>query len=880
MFPNPLDVISDVQRPQGPAPQALSHRPLRPLTFSEQGVSQPMDEYSRSFFSFPSIVEPPAGPTDGASRKETQREYRMPGAFPTYSTNSAPDKDTQKDNVKPGSYPAAPANCAPRKETRGEKRTFDGYERLAASTPGNHFEASKAAAAKAKAGYYQKLEADVKAAAQEKNTALEPFSQFVGTDKAESIEDKAGADAAAAAKVKHVEVYTQEMRERYISEHPGRIRSEDSMDADAVAAAKVERVEAYMQEMRERYSTGNAERIRGGNAMDAYSKKGSTRRPATSYEQDLQSIQLKQQGKAKELRDAEAKKAEETKAKMAEYAAKKAQAEAEREECRRDPVNVVAMQFGYELRRRNADARRAEEAAKKAQADTEAEKATLEAMKRAEDAEKAEEKKRAEAAEKAQAEAQVELIKEMEVMERAKAERKKRIDDAAKKAVDEALAQFTRKRAEEAKRAAETKKAEDAKNIEAACLAEQKRVQETYAKMAAETWRAHNVRKLEAATLQTDLEDTAESVAKQAKGAQDANKNNFDEAAKAQTTTKTAERLAELNKTVEEAQRDADAEKAEIVKKQNDAWSGMRKPFHTLRKEAARNDAASTSTNRSQSPEIMLSQALADRRNASKETAPPKAGSESKAGRVNEDTLQGEQNSDSVYDGIPELVPASPKYEPADQRNAPKENHTPKALPDLDYASLGGWAACLRGNPEDFNFANNSTPFTAPLPRFTPLSLGHGLANQLNPLKESFTPTAAKQWIGQSFADAAVCCLLGSAEDVEVAEKGRDKGNAKKAEQREDPWKVKKKEQRKWAEKIKGEGMLQGEQESGVVYGDLEKVKEIEKIRDKWIANGAQDFEVAWKVTEVEKVKNAESVDGWEDVEDPDKEEWEIVDGK
>jgi hypothetical protein len=802
MFPNPLDVISDVQRPQGPAPQALSHRPLRPLTFSEQGVSQPMDEYSRSFFSFPSIVEPPAGPTDGASRKETQREYRMPGAFPTYSTNSAPDKDTQKDNVKPGSYPAAPANCAPRKETRGEKRTFDGYERLAASTPGNHFEASKAAAAKAKAGYYQKLEADVKAAAQEKNTALEPFSQFVGTDKAESIEDKAGADAAAAAKVKHVEVYTQEMRERYISEHPGRIRSEDSMDADAVAAAKVERVEAYMQEMRERYSTGNAERIRGGNAMDAYSKKGSTRRPATSYEQDLQSIQLKQQGKAKELRDAEAKKAEETKAKMAEYAAKKAQAEAEREECRRDPVNVVAMQFGYELRRRNADARRAEEAAKKAQADTEAEKATLEAMKRAEDAEKAEEKKRAEAAEKAQAEAQVELIKEMEVMERAKAERKKRIDDAAKKAVDEALAQFTRKRAEEAKRAAETKKAEDAKDIEAACLAEQKRVQETYAKMAAETWRAQNARKLEDATLQAYSKDTAESAAKQAKRAQ-------------------------------------------------------------------------ASTDRPQSPEIMRRQTLPDRRNVSKERAPPEAGSESTAAPVNEDTPQGEQDSDSVYDDIPELVPASPRQEPADQRNAPKEDLTPKTRPDLDYASLGGWAACLRGNAEDFNFANTFTPFTALLPGFIPLSLEQRLANRCNAFqKESYTPTAAKNWIGQSFADAAACCLLGSAKDVEVAEKVRDKGHAKKAEQREDPWKVKKKEQRKWAEKIKGEGMLQGEQESGVVHDDSKKVEEMEKIGDKQIAKGAQDFEVA------EKVKDAESVHGWEDVEDPDKEEWEIVDGK
>jgi hypothetical protein len=752
MFPNPLAVISDVQRPQGPALQALSHRPLRPPTYSEQGVSQPMDEYSRSFFTFPSIVEWPAGPTDGASRKETQREYRMPGAFPTYSTNSAPDKDTPKENVKPGSYPAAPANCAPRKETRGEKRTFDSYQRLAASTPGNHFEASKAAAAKAKAGYYQKLEADVKAAAQEKTTALEPFSQFVATDKAEGIEDKAGADAAAAAKVKHVEVYTQEMRERYISEHPGRIRSEDSMDADAAAAAKVERVEAYMQEMRERYSTENAERIRGENATDAYSKKGSARRPATSYEQDLQSIQLEQQAKAKELRDAETKKAEETKAKMAEYAAEKAQAEAEREECRRDPVNVVAMQFGYELRRRNADARRAEEAAKKAQA--EVEKTTLEAMKRAEDAKKAEEKKRAEAAEKAQAEAQAELVQEMEAMERAKAERKKRIDDAAKKAVDEALAQFTRKRAEEAKRAAETKKAEDAKNIEAACLAEQKRVQETYAKMAAETWRAQNARKLEDATLQAYSKDTAESAAKQAKRAQ-------------------------------------------------------------------------ASTDRPQSPEIMRRQTLPDRRNVSKERAPPEAGSELTAAPVNEDTLQGEQDSGSVYDDIPELVPASPRQEPADQCNAPKENLTPRARPDLDYASLGGWAACLRGNPEDFNCANNFTPFTNPLPRIIPLSLGHGLANQLNPLKEKFTPTAAKHWISESFAQSAACCLLGSAEDVEVAETVRDKSKAKMG-RREDPWKVR----------------------------EVEEAKEVEKVRD------------------------MAEVDGWEDVEDPDREEWEMVDEK
>jgi hypothetical protein len=860
MFPDPLDVISDVQRPQGLAFQALPHRQLRPPMFSEQGVSQPKDEYSRSFFSFPSIVEPPAGLTDGASRKETQREYRMPGAFPTYSTNSAPDKDTQKENVKPSSYPTAPANCAPRKKTRGEKRKFDGYERLAVSTPGNHFEASKAAAAKAKAGYYQKLEADVKAAAQEKTTTLGPFSQFVTTDKAEGIEDKAGADAAAAAKVKHVEVYTQEMRERYRSEHPGRIRSEDSMDADAAAAAKVERVEAYMQEMCERYSIENAERIRGENAIDVYSKRESTRRPATSYGQDLQSIQLEQQAKAKELRDAEAKKAEETKAKMAEYAAKKAQAEAEREECRRDPVNVVAMQFGYELRRRDADARRAEEAAKKAQA--EAEKTRLEAMKRAEDAKKAEEKKRAEeAAEKAQAEAQAELIKEMEAMERAKAERKKRIDDTAKKAVDEALAQFTRKRAEETKRAAKTKKAEDAKNIEAACLAEQKRVQETYAKMAAETWRAQNARKLEAATLQTDLRDTAESAAKQTK------KDNFDEAAKAQTATKTAERLAELNKTVEEAQLDVDAEKAEIVKKQNDAWSGMRKPFHTLTKEAARNDAATISTNRSQSPEAMLSQALADRRNASKETAPTKAGSESKAGRVNEDTLQGEQNSDSVYDDIPELVPASPKQKPADQRNAPKENLTPEALPDLDYASLGGWAACLRGNAEDFDFANNFTPFTALLPGFIPLSLEQRLANRCDAFqKESLTPTAAMHLISESFARHA--------EDVKEAEKVRDKGNAKKVEQREDPWKVKKMEQAKWAEKVKREGVLQGEQESGVVYDDSEKVKEMEKIRDRWIAKGAQEFK------DMRKLKDAESVNGWEGVEDPDQEEWEIVDGK
>jgi hypothetical protein len=801
MFSDPLDVISDVERPQGLALQALPHRQLRPPTFSEQGVSQPKDEYSCSFFSFPSIVEPPAGPTAGASRKETQREYRMPGAFPTYSTNSAPDKDTQKENVKPSSYPAAPANCAPRKETRGEKRKFDSYERLAASTPGNHFETSKAAAVKAKAGYYQKLEADVKAAAQEKTTALEPFSQFVATDKAEGIEDKAGADAAAAAKVKHVEVYTQEMRERYRSEHPGRIRSEDSMDADAAAAAKVERVEAYMQEMRERYSIENAERIRGENAMDAYSKKGSTRRPAMSYEQDLQSIQLEQQAKAKELRDAEVKKAEETKAKMAEYAAKKAQVEAEREGCRRDPVNAVAMQFGYELRRRDADARRAKEAAKKAQADTEAEKTTLEAMKRAEDAKKAEEKKRAEeAAEKAQAEAQAELVKEMEAMERAKAERKKRIDDAAKKAVDEALAQFTRKRAEEAKRAAEIKKAEDAKNIEAACLAEQKRVQETYAKMAAETWRAQNARKLEAATLQTCLKDTAESAAKQAKRTQ-------------------------------------------------------------------------ASTDRPESPEIMRRQTLPDQRNASKERAPPEAGSESTAAPVNEDTLQGEQDSGSVYDDIPELVPASPKCEPADQRNAPKENLTPKARPDLGYASLGGWAACLRGNPEDFNFANNFTPFTALLPGSIPLSLEQRLANRCDAFqKESLTPTAAMHLISESFARHA--------EVVKEAEKVRDKGNGKKVEQREDPWKIKKEEQRKWAEKIKREGLLQGEQESGVVYDEVEKVKEMKKIRDKWIANGAQDFEVAWKAREAEKLKDAESVDGWEDVEDPDKEEWEIVDEK
>jgi hypothetical protein len=801
MFPDPLDVISDVQRPQGPALQALSHRPLRPLTFSEQGVSQPMDEYSRSFFTFPSIVKPPAGPTDGASRKETQSEYRMPGAFPTYSTNSAPDKDTQKENMKPGSYPAAPANCAPRKETRGEKRTFDRYERLVASTPGNHFEASKAAAAKAKTGYYQKLEADVKAAAQDKTTTFEPFSQFVGTDMPESIEDKAGADAAAAAKVKHVEVYTQELRERYISEHPGRIRSEDSMDADAAAAAKVERVEAYMQEMRERYSIENAERIRGENTMGAYSKKGSTWRPAMNYEQDLQSIQLEQQAKAEELRDAEAKKAEETKAKMAEYAAKRAQAEAEREECRRNPVNVVAMQFGYELRRRNADARRAEEAAKKAQADTEAEKATLEAMKRAEDAKKVEEKKRAEeAAEKAQAEAQAELVQEIEAMERAKAERKKRIDDAAKKAVDEALAQFTRKRAEEAKRAAEIKKAEDAKNIEAACLAEQKRVQETYAKMAAETWRAQNARKLEAATLQAYSKDTAESAAKQAERAQ-------------------------------------------------------------------------ASTDRPQSPEIMRRQTLPDRRNASKERAPPEAGSESTAAPVNEDTLQREQDSGSVYDDIPELVPASPKCEPADQCNAPKENLTPRARPDLDYASLGGWAACLRGNPEDFNFANTFTPFTALLPGFIPLSLEQRLANRCDAFqKESFIPTAAMHLINESFARHA--------EDVKEAEKVRDKGNAKKAEQREDPWKVNKKEQRKWAEKMKREDVLQGEQESGVVYDEVEKVKEMEKIRDKWIAKGAQDLEVAWKVREAEKAKDAGSVDGWEDVEDLDKEEWEIVDGK
>jgi hypothetical protein len=761
MFPDPLDVISDVQRPQGLALQALPHRQLRPPTFSEQGASQPKDEYSRSFFSFPSIVEPPAGLTDGASRKETQRKCRMPGAFPTYSTNSAPDKDTQKENVKPSSYPTAPANCAPRKETRGEKRKFDSYERLAASTPGNHFEASKAAAAKAKAGYYQKLEADVKAAAQEKTTALEPFSQFVATDKAEGIEDKAGADAAAAAKVKHVEV--------------------------------------YMQEMREHYSIENAERIRGENAMDAYSKKGSTRHPATSSEQDLQSIQLEQQAKAKELRDAEAKKAEETKARMAEYAVKKAQAEAEREEYRRDPVNVVAMQFGHELRRRNADARRAEEAAKKAQADPE--KTRLEAMKRAEDAKKAEEKKRAEeAAEKAQAEAQAELVKEMEAMERAKAERKKRIDDAAKKAVDEALAQFTRKRAEEAKRAAETKKAEDAKNIEAACLAEQKRVQETYAKMAAETWRAQNARKLEAATLQAYSKDTAESAAKQAKRMQ-------------------------------------------------------------------------ASTDRPQSPEIMRRQTLPDRRNASKERAPPEAGSESTAAPVNEDTLQGEQDSSSVYDGVPELVPASPRQEPADQRNAPKENLTPNALPDLDYASLGGWAACLRGNPEDITFANNFTPFTALLPGFIPISLEQRLAKRCDAFqKERLTPTAAMHLISESFARHA--------EDVKEAEKVRDKGNAKKVEQREDPWKVKKKEQRKWVEKMKGEGMLQGEQESGVVYDEVGKVKEMEKIRDKWIAKGAQEFEVAWTARETEKLKDAESVDGWEDVEDPDREEWEMVDEK
>jgi hypothetical protein len=804
MFPDPLDVISDVQRPQGLALQALPHRQLRPPTFSEQGVSQPKDEYSCSFFSFPSIVEPPAGPTAGASRKETQREYRMPGAFPTYSTNSAPDKDTQKENVKPSSYPAAPANCAPRKETRGEKRKFDSYERLAASTPGNHFEASKAAAAKAKAGYHQKLEADVKAAAQEKTTMLESCSQFVATnkaatDKAEGIEDKAGADATAAAKVKRVEIYMQEMRERYRSEHPGRIRSEDSMDADAAAAAKVERVEAYMQGMRERYSIENAERIRGENAMDAYSKKGSTRRPATSYERDLQSIQLEQQAKAKELRDAEAKKAEETKAKMAEYAAKKAQAEAEREECRRDPVNVVAMQFGYELRRRYADARRAEEAAKKAQA--EAEKTRLEAMKRVEDAKKAGEMKRAEkAAEKAQAEAQAELINEMEAMERAKAERKKRIDDAAKKAVDEALAQFTRKRAEEAKRAAETNKAEYAKSIEAACLAEQKRVQETYAKMAAETWRAQNARKLEAAILQTCLKGTAESAAKQAKGAQ-------------------------------------------------------------------------ASTDRPQSPEIMRRQTLPDRRNASKERAPPEAGSEPTAAPVNEDTLQGKQDSGSVYDDIPELVPASPRQEPADQRNAPKESLTPKARPDLDYASPGGWAACLRGNPEDITFANTFTPFTALLPGFIPLSLEQRLANRRDAFqKESLTPTAAMHLISGSFARHA--------EDVKEAEKVRDKGNAKKAEQREDPWKVKKMEQAKWTEKVKREGVLQGEQESGVVYDEVGKVKEMEKIRDKWIANGAQDFEVAWKAREAEKLKDAESVDGWEDVEDPDQEEWEIVDGK
>jgi hypothetical protein len=755
MFPDPLDVISDVQRPQGLAFQALPHRQLRPPTFSEQGVSQPKDEYSRSFFSFPSIVEPPAGLTDGASRKETQREYRMPGAFPTYSTNSAPDKDTQKENVKPSSYPTAPANCAPRKKTRGEKRKFDSYERLAASTPGNHFEASKAAAVNAKAGYYQKLEADVKAAAQEKTTALEPFSQFVATDKAEGIEDKAGADAAAAAKVKHVEV--------------------------------------YMQEMREHYSIENAERIRGENAMDAYSKKGSTRHPATGSEQDLQSIQLEQQAKAKELRDAEAKKAEETKARMAEYAVKKAQAEAEREEYRRDPVNVVAMQFGHELRRRNADARRAEEAAKKAQADPE--KTRLEAMTRAEDAKKAEEKKRAEeAAEKAQAEAQAELVKEMEAMERAKAERKKRIDDAAKKAVDEALAQFTRKRAEEAKRAAETKKAEDAKNIEAACLAEQKRVQETYAKMAAETWRAQNARKLEAATLQAYSKDTAESAAKQAKRMQ-------------------------------------------------------------------------ASTDRPQSPEIMRRQTLPDRRNASKERAPPEAGSESTAAPVNEDTLQGEQDSSSVYDDVPELVPASPRQEPADQRNAPKENLTPNALPDLDYASLGGWAACLRGNPEDITFANNFTPFTALLPGFIPLSLEQRLANRCDAFqKESLTPTAAMHLISESFARHA--------EDVKEAEKVRDKGNAKKVEQREDPWKIKKEEQRKWAEKIKREGLLQGEHKSGVVYDEVEKVKEMEKIRDRWIAKGAQEFK------DMRKLKDAESVDGWEDVEDPDQEEWEIVDGK
>jgi hypothetical protein len=876
MFPNPLDAISDVQRPQAPAHQALPHRPLRPHTFPQQPVSQPKDGYSRSFFSFPSIVEPPAGPTDSASCKETQREHRVPGAFPTYSSDSAPVKDTQKENVKPGSDSTAPADCAPRRDTRGEKRTFSSYEPLAASTPGNHFEASKAAAAKAKAGYYQKLEADVKAAAQEKTVTLDPFSQFVATskaatDKTEGIEDKAGADAAAAAKVKRVEVYTQEMRERYRNEHPGRIPSEDSMDADAAPTAKVERVEAYMQEMRERYSIKNAERIRGENAMDAYSKKGSTRRPATNYEQDLQSIQLEQQAKAEELRDAEAKKAEETKAKMAEYAAKRAQAEAEREECRRDPVNVVAMQFGYELRRRDADARRAEEAAKKTQA--EAEKTRLEAMKRAEDAKKAKKKKRAaEAAEKAQAEAQAELVQEMEALERAKAERKKRIDDAAKRAVDEALDQFTKKRAEEAKRATETKKVEDAKNIEAACLAEQKRVQETYAKMAAETWRAQNARKLEAATLQTHSKDTAESAAKQTK------KDNFDEAAKAQIAAKTAEQLAGLNKTVEEAQRDVDAEKAEIVKKQNNAWSG-RKPSHTLTREVACNDAASTPTDRPSLPKVPLSQAPAGWRNASKQSAPPKAGSELNAGRVKEDTLQGEQNSGSVYDDIPELVPASPECEPTDRRNAPKENVTPKTRPDLDYASLGGWAACLRGNPEDFNFANNFTPFTNPLPRFTPLSLGHGLANQLNPLKESFTPTAAKHWIGESFADAAACCLLGSAEDVEVAETVRDKSKAKMG-RREDPWKIKKEEQTKWAEKIKGEGMLQGGQESGVVYDEVEKVKEMEKVRDKWIDKGAQEFKDAWKVREAEKVKDADDVDGWEDVKDPDQEEWEIVDGK
>jgi hypothetical protein len=502
---------------------------------------------------------------------------------------------------------------------------------------------------------------------------------------------------------------------------------------------------------------------------------------------------LEQQAKAKELRDAEAKKAEETKAKMAEYAAKKAQAEAEREECRRDPVNVVAMQFGHELRRRNADARRAKEAAKKAQA--EAEKTRLEVMKRAEDAKKTEEKKRAEeAAEKAQAEVQAELVKEMEAMERAKAERKKRIDDAAKKAVDEALAQFTRIRAEEAKRAAETKKAEYAKSIEAACLAEQKRVQETYAKMAAETWRAQNARKLEAAILQTCLKGTAESAAKQAKGAQ-------------------------------------------------------------------------ASTDRPQSPEIMRRQTLPDRRNASKERAPPEAGSEPTAAPVNEDTLQGKQDSGSVYDDIPELVPASPRQEPADQRNAPKESLTPKARPDLDYASPGGWAACLRGNREDITFANTFTPFTALLPGSIPLSLEQRLAKRCDAFqKERLTPTAAMHLISESFARHA--------EDVKEAEKVRDKGNAKKAEQREDPWKVKKMEQAKWAEKVKREGVLQGEQESGVVYDDSEKVKEMEKIRDKWIAKGAQEFK------DMRKLKDAESVDGWEDVEDPDQEEWEIVDGK